>query len=212
MGNSPRGLPFAQEMKILFASRNRDKLKEVSRKVEPFGIEVLSANDFPNLPEVEEDGETLETNAQKKALTLHRLTNLPTLADDTGLEVEALGGQPGVYSSRFAGPGATYADNVEKLLRDLASVPQERRQARFRCVLAYVDAGKTQYFEGIIDGLIAEKVSGQHGFGYDPIFYVPDEKMTFAELTLERKNQISHRGRALDAFVEYLRRLTEHRG
>ena len=199
-------------MKILLASRNPDKLKEVSRKVEPFGFELLSASDFPDLPEIEEDGETLKANAQKKALILHRLTNLPTLADDTGLEVEAMGGRPGVYSSRFAGPGATYADNVEKLLRDMEGVPQEKRQARFRCVLAYVDAGKTQYFEGIIDGFIAEKASGQRGFGYDPIFYVPDEKMTFAELTLERKNQISHRGRALDAFVEYLRRSAAHRG
>ena len=199
-------------MKILLASRNPDKLKEVSRKVEPFGFELLSASDFPDLPEIEEDGETLKANAQKKALTLHRLTNLPTLADDTGLEVEAMGGRPGVYSSRFAGPGATYADNVEKLLRDMEGVPQKKRQARFRCVLAYVDAGKTQYFEGIIDGFIAEKASGQHGFGYDPIFYVPDDKMTFAELTLERKNQISHRGRALDAFVEYLRRSAAHRG
>jgi len=187
-------------MKILLASRNRDKLSEVSLKVEALGFELLSANNFPNLPEVEEDGETLEANAQKKALTLHQLTHLPTLADDTGLEVEALSGRPGVYSSRFAGPGATYADNVKKLLRDMAGVPREKRRARFRCVLAYVDAGKTQYFEGIIEGLIAEKASGQNGFGYDPVFYVPDEKMTFAELTLERKNQISHRGRALDAF------------
>jgi XTP/dITP diphosphohydrolase len=199
-------------MKILFASRNRDKLKEVSCKVEPFGIEVLSPNDFTNLPEIEEDGETLAANAQKKALTLHRLSNLPTLADDTGLEVEALGGRPGVYSSRFAGPGATYADNVDKLLRDMAGVPREKRRAAFRCVLAYVHVGKTQCFEGIIAGLIAEKASGQNGFGYDPIFYVPDEKLTFAELTLERKNQISHRGRALDAFVEYLRRTTANRG
>ncbi len=199
-------------MKILFASHNRDKLREVSRKVGPLGLEVLSAHDFPNLPEVEEDGETLEANAQKKALTLHRLTHLPTLADDTGLEVEALGGRPGVYSSRFAGPGATYADNVAKLLCDLEGTPREKRQARFRCVLAYVEAGKTQYFEGIIDGLIAEHASGRHGFGYDPIFYVPSENQTFAELTLERKNQISHRGRALDAFVEYQRRSAIHRG
>ncbi len=199
-------------MKILFASRNPDKLREVSGKVEPFGFEVLSARDFPDLPEVEEDGETLEANAQKKALTLHRLTNLPTLADDTGLEVEALGGKPGVHSSRFAGPGATYADNVKKLLSEMIGVHREKRKACFRCVLAFVEPGNTRFFEGKIDGFIAEKASGQNGFGYDPVFYLPDAKMTFAELTLERKNQISHRGRALDAFVDYLRNSATHRG
>jgi XTP/dITP diphosphohydrolase len=197
-------------MKILFASRNPDKLREVSSKVEPFGFEVLSARDFPDLPEVEEDGETLEANAQKKALTLHRLTNLPTLADDTGLEVEALGGRPGVHSSRFAGPGATYAENVKKLLSEMIGVSWEKRKACFRCVLAFVETENTRFFEGKIDGFIAEKASGQNGFGYDPVFYVPNEKMTFAELTLERKNQISHRGRALDAFVAYLRRRAAH--
>jgi len=199
-------------MKILFASRNPDKLREVISKVQPFGFEVLSARDFPDLPEVEEDGETLEANAQKKALTLHRLTNLPTLADDTGLEVEALGGRPGVRSSRFAGPGATYADNVKKLLKEMMGVPWENRKACFRCVLAFVESGNARFFEGKIDGFIVDKASGQNGFGYDPVFYMPDEKMTFAELTLERKNQISHRGRALDALVEYLRRSAAHRG
>jgi len=199
-------------MKILFASRNPDKLREVSSKVEPFGFEVLSARDFPDLPEVEEDGETLDANAQKKALTLHRLTNLPTLADDTGLEVEALGGRPGVHSSRFAGPGATYADNVKKLLAEMKGVPWKKRKACFRCLLAFVELGNAHLFEGKIDGFIAEKAFGQNGFGYDPVFYIPGEKLTFAELTLERKNQISHRGQALDAFADYLRRSAAHRG
>ena len=199
-------------MKILFASRNPDKLREVSSKVEPFGFELLSARDFPDLPEVEEDGETLEANAQKKALTLHRLTNLPTLADDTGLEVEALDGKPGVHSSRFAGPGATYADNVKKLLNEMIGVPREKRKACFRCVLAFIEPRNTHFFEGKINGLIHEKATGQGGFGYDPVFYIPEEKMTFAELTLERKNQISHRGRALDAFMDYLRNSATHRG
>jgi XTP/dITP diphosphohydrolase len=192
-------------MKILFASRNSDKLREVRNKIESLGVELLSPLDFADLPEVEEDGETLEANATKKALTLHRLSGLPALADDTGLEVQALGGRPGVYSSRYAGPGATYADNVEKLLRDMQGIPWANRQARFRCVLALAQKDEVLLFEGKTEGFIGEAAAGQSGFGYDPVFYVPEERRTFAQMTLERKNQISHRGRALDAFVEHLR-------
>jgi len=192
-------------MKILLASRNRDKLKEVRGKVAPMGIEILTPDDFPNLPEIEEDGATLEENACKKALTLHQITGIPTLADDTGLEVEALGGKPGVYSSRFAGPRASYADNVARLLKELEGVPCRLREARFRCVLAYAESGKVRCFEGAIQGMIALETRGDQGFGYDPVFSVPQEGKTFAQLTLERKNQISHRGKALDAWVNYLR-------
>jgi XTP/dITP diphosphohydrolase len=191
-------------MKILLASRNRDKFREVAHKAACCGIEVLTPNDFPNLPEVEEDGATLEENACKKALTLHRLTGLPTLADDTGLEVAALDGEPGVYSARFAGPGCSYADNVAKLLTILQGVPPEKRQARFRCVLAFAEKGHVRTFEGWIDGFISSEAAGQGGFGYDPVFYVSEEDKTFAELSLNRKNKISHRGRALDAWINYL--------
>ncbi len=193
-------------MKILLASRNQDKLREVQEKVNCLGIEILTPRDFPELPEVEENGASLAENASLKAITLHRVSGLPTLADDTGLEVEALNGAPGVYSARFAGPGATYADNVAKLLKELTGVPLDRRQARFRCVLAYATAARLQYFSGQIEGLIVLEAAGEHGFGYDPVFYVLAEGKTLAQIPIQRKNQISHRGQALDAWVQYLRK------
>jgi XTP/dITP diphosphohydrolase len=192
-------------MKILLASRNKDKLREVRGKVVPLGIEVLTPDDFPSLPEVEEDGDTLEANAEKKAITLHQLTGLPTLADDTGLEVEALQGAPGVYSSRYDGPVATYASNCAKLLREMERIPENRRQARFRCVLAYVLNGRTRFFEGVIEGTITTERSGENGFGYDPVFYSKEAGKTMAQMTLKEKNRISHRGRALDRWIEHLR-------
>ncbi|RJP81351.1 MAG: RdgB/HAM1 family non-canonical purine NTP pyrophosphatase [Candidatus Zixiibacteriota bacterium] len=192
-------------MKILLASRNRDKLKEVRGKVAGLSLDVLTPDDFPDLPEVEEDGATLEANAEKKALTLHRLTGLPTLADDTGLEVYALDGAPGVYSSRYAGPGATYADNCRKLLQAMEGVPEKRRGAHFRTVLAWIVDGRVRLFDGRVEGRITTASLGSNGFGYDPVFFVPELGKTLAELSLEEKNRISHRGRALDAWVEYLR-------
>lgn len=192
-------------MKILLASRNRDKLREVRGKVAPLGVEILTPADFPNLPEVEEDGRTLEENARKKALTLYRLAGIPTLADDTGLEVDALNGKPGVYSSRFAGERATYADNVNKLLRELAGIPWGERWAQFRCVLAYASEGQARLFEGRIEGVITLEAMGGNGFGYDPVFWVAGEGKTLAQLSLKHKNQISHRGKALDAWVKYVR-------
>ncbi len=130
-------------MKILIASRNPDKLREIQNKVSSLDIQIVSPKDFPNLPEIEEDGDTLEANAIKKAVALHKLTNLPALADDTGLEVEALDGRPGLYSARYAGPEATYQDNVKKLLEELQGIPEERRGAVFRCVLAYASGRDT---------------------------------------------------------------------
>ena len=196
---------FFAIMKILLASRNSDKLREIREKVTSLDIEILTPDDFPDLPEVEEDGATLEANAAKKALTLHRLTGLPTIADDTGLEVDALNGQPGVFSSRYAGPDATYSDNVQKLLKELSSVPGEKRGARFRCVIAFAKDGEIDFFEGEVEGTIALQPVGESGFGYDPVFYLPEQDRTFAELSLQEKNNISHRGLALDAWVEYLK-------
>ena len=196
---------FFRTMNILLASRNPDKLREIRSKVASLDVKILSPDDFPHLPEVEEDGETLEANAIKKALALCKLVNLPTLADDTGLEVDALNGAPGLYSARYAGPEATYGDNVNKLLQEMKSVPKSNRLACFRCVLAYVVKDDVKIFEGRVNGLITFKAKGFNGFGYDPVFYVPEEGKTFSELPLERKNEISHRGNALDAWVEYLR-------
>ncbi len=193
-------------MKILIASRNPDKLREIQNKVSSLDIQIVSPKDFPNLPEIEEDGDTLEANAIKKAVALHKLTNLPALADDTGLEVEALDGRPGLYSARYAGPEATYQDNVKKLLEELQGIPEERRGAVFRCVLAYASGPDVKLFEGAVKGMITDKPQGKNGFGYDPVFFIPEEGKTFAQMPLERKNSISHRGLALDAWVQYLRR------
>lgn len=190
--------------KLLLATRNRDKLAEFEQALESLPFEFLCAADLPDAPEVQEDGTTLQENALKKARVLNQFSGLPTIADDTGLEVDALGGAPGVYSSRYAGPEATYADNVDRVLFELQGVPEELRTARFRCVIALVDNGREELFEGICEGKIIDAPRGLGGFGYDPIFLVPELGKTFAEISLAEKNRISHRGRALRKLREFL--------
>lgn len=160
-------------------------------------MDIMTLDRFPEIPALVEDGQTLAENALKKARTVCDYTQLFCLADDTGLEVDYLGGAPGVYSSRFAGPDATYDDNVEKLLQRLEGVPREQRTARFRCVVALVSPTVEQVVEGVCEGIIGEERRGQGGFGYDPVFFVPELGQTFAEMPLALKNEISHRGRAL---------------
>ena len=191
-------------MKLLLATRNRDKVREIRSVLADLDVELICAANVPDLPEVEEDADTLEGNAIKKAMTLHKITGLPTLADDTGLEVEALGGAPGVYSSRYAGPDATYADNVQKLLQAMRDVPESRRQAQFRTGVAFAHDGNVETVEGICRGVITTEPRGSNNFGYDPVFYVPDLGKTMAEMTLEEKNRISHRGRALQEIKKRL--------
>lgn len=166
------------------------------------GIEIYSALDFPELEEVEEDQPTLEGNALKKAQYVHQQTGIPALSDDTGLEVEALDGAPGVYSARYAGEDASYQDNVLKLLTALKD--QKNRSAQFRTVVALVDADKEFTFEGVCKGSILEEQRGKKGFGYDPIF-MPDEfAESFAQMDANIKNLISHRGRAIQKFIAFL--------
>ena len=161
-------------------------------------VAVRSLAEFPGAPAVIEDGWTYRENALKKAWAAAKFTGKPALADDTGLEVDALGGQPGLYAARFAGEGCTFQDNVRKLLRLLEGVPPQRRGARFVCVMALVDpGGREQVVEGELHGQIAEAPAGDSGFGYDPVFYVPEVGKTLAELTPAEKNRMSHRGRAL---------------
>ncbi len=193
-------------MKLLLATRNRDKLEEIEALLGGLGLVFLSLLDFPQFPEVVEDGETFEENAIKKAKGAFIHFHVTCLADDSGLEVEELGGAPGVYSSRFAGEGASYQDNNSKLLQLLKGVPLEKRLARFRCVVALVEStGEVFTFEGISKGHIALEPRGDSGFGYDPLFVVPELGMTFAQLGQEKKNQISHRARALAKVREYLK-------
>lgn len=169
----------------------------------PLGIEVLSTKDFPELEEVNEDQPTLQGNAIKKARYVARQTKLPALSDDTGLEVEALNGAPGVYSARYAGKKATYQDNVQKLLKELEGKPN--RKAQFRTVAALVSGEQEFTFEGVCRGKIIEDQKGDKGFGYDPVFRPEGFDKTFAELDSTIKNTISHRGKAVLKFVEFLK-------
>lgn len=188
---------------IVLATRNEGKIEEFNDMLRDRGIQVKGLKDYPECPEVEEDGETFEQNAKKKAETIAQRLNLPTLADDSGLEVDALDGKPGVYSARFAGPQATDEKNVQKLLEMLEGTPMERRGARFRCVLAFAEPGReTRVFEGRCEGAIALEPRGENGFGYDPVFYLPKFRKTMAQLTPSEKNEISHRGAAVRKFIQ----------
>lgn len=192
--------------RILLATQNLDKVKEIQSILGLNGWEVFSLRDFPQFSRIEESGTTLLENAQKKARMAHQWTGMLSLADDTGLEIDALNGAPGVYSSRFAGEKATYQENIQKLLKLLAGVPESLRTARFRCVVDIVDDGREEYVEGICEGYILSECRGEAGFGYDPVFYVPEVNKTFAKMTLEEKNVISHRGKAFRKAVEIVKK------
>lgn len=182
---------------VVLATRNRHKGVELASLLRDLDIRIRTLDEFPDAPEVEEDGATCEANAMKKAVAVATATGLPAVADDTGLEVDALCGRPGVYAARYAGEGATYEDNCRKLLGELAGVPPERRGARFLTVAAVATPdGHVRVTQGILEGRIAEQPAGAQGFGYDPVFVVPALKKTLAELTPEEKNQISHRAKA----------------
>jgi XTP/dITP diphosphohydrolase len=192
-------------MRFVCASANPDKVKEMRVVLAPFGIELLPRP--ADLADVVEDAPTLEGNARLKAVAVCEATGQPALADDTGLEVDALGGAPGVLTARFAGEDATYADNVDMLLDALADLAEpEERMARFRTVaLARFPDGREVMAAGWVDGTIALDRRGEHGFGYDPVFEpVEADGRTFAELTIDQKNGISHRARALRALAELL--------
>lgn len=188
-------------MKLVIATRNRHKLEEIRQIFHVPGLDVVSALDFPEVPDVVEDGATFEANAVKKATTLARATGLWALADDSGLEVDTLGGAPGVYSARYAGEPVSYPANNEKLLREL-ELAQDRR-ARFRCVIALASpSGEARTVEGRCEGAVARAPRGRGGFGYDPVFVPEGHAQTFSEMEASAKNAISHRGRALQRAAE----------
>lgn len=208
---------------LVLATRNRDKGAELSALLQELGIRVRTLAEFPDAPEVVEDGATCEANAVKKATAIARHTGLPALADDTGLMVDALNGRPGVYAARYAGENATYEDNWRKLLQELAGVPIEQRRARFVTVAALARPNErgqetrgtgreacssrnlqVDVVEGVLEGRIAEQPAGSSGFGYDPVFLVPDLGRTLAQLSPEEKNRVSHRARALAQVKELL--------
>lgn len=182
---------------LVLATGNVDKRDELRALLGEAEIDLLTLADFPDLPEVVEDGATCEANAIKKATAVAKWTGRWAMADDTGLEVEALNGRPGVYAARYAGAHATYEDNWQKLLEELQGVPGPRRTARFLTAIALADpSGAVDVVEGVLEGRIAEEPRGAQGFGYDPVFEVPDLGYTLAELSREEKNRISHRARA----------------
>lgn len=192
-------------MDIVIATLNQNKLKEFKALLKDFAVTILSLKDFPHFPTIVEDGSSFYENALKKATNVARYTGKLTIADDSGLEVEALGGIPGVYSSRFAGENASDEENNAQLLRELHGVPFDKRQARFRCVLVVArPEGETNSVEGECKGIIIDEPRGHYGFGYDPIFLVPEYNKTFSEIRPDEKNRISHRARALQKFLKLL--------
>ncbi len=197
---------------MVLATHNRDKVREIRKILSGLPVPLKGLEDFPPAPEPRETGKTLEANALIKARAAARRTGCLSLADDTGLEVAALRGAPGVISARFAGPGCTYADNNRKLLRLMARVPSSRRRAVFRCVVAAVfPDGEERIFEGRCPGRIVAAPRGSGGFGYDPVFRPAGQRRTFAEMTLAGKNRVSHRSKAFRRSRNFLTALWKRR-
>lgn len=193
--------------KLLLATKNAKKVKEMRAILQGAGVslDVVSAVDFPEIPEPDETGETFEANAILKAEYYSRHSGLAALADDSGLVVDALDGRPGVHSSRYA---PTDAERISRLLREMDEVPEPRRTARFRCIMALVKDGEVVAItDGALEGSIGHESRGQYGFGYDPVFEVAELNCTLAEAAPEQKNAISHRGRALEAMLPHLKQL-----
>jgi XTP/dITP diphosphohydrolase len=185
-------------MKLILATKNANKVEELRAMLEGMNISLSSLLDHLEIKDIEENGNTFEENALIKARAVCEITGEWALADDSGLVVDALGGAPGIYSSRYAGREKDYPANNEKLLREMEDIPDDKRQAAFVCVMTLVGPNGEEYtVEGRCEGEIARSLTGDKGFGYDPLFYLPDYHKTMAELPMDEKNKISHRGRAL---------------
>jgi XTP/dITP diphosphohydrolase len=198
-------------VKILIATGNAHKLSEIRDILSDSGVELLGANDLGLSLEVEENGSTFAENAALKARAFFDAARLPVLADDSGLEVPALNNAPGVYSARYAGEHANYARNNAYLLEQMRGLTGEERKARFVCTVCFKTEEKEWFFTGITEGYILDRLQGEQGFGYDPLFYVPELGRTYAQLSSDEKNRISHRGKALKKFKiflqEYLKKI-----
>lgn len=190
------------QKQIVFATNNAHKLKEVSFALKDI-YQIKSLKEIGFNQDIPEPFETLEENALTKSKTIYDQFHIDCFADDTGLEVEALNGAPGVYSARYAGPGCSFEDNVKKLLEELQGI--ENRNARFRTIISLIINGQEYFFEGIVNGVITEQRSGDEGFGYDPVFKPNGYDLTFAEMDLNLKNQISHRGIAVLKLINFLK-------
>jgi XTP/dITP diphosphohydrolase len=197
--------------KVLVSSNNKDKISEIKKVFENEDLIIHCLKDIGLNIEIIEDQETLEGNAIKKAREIFSISKIPTISDDTGLFVEALNGEPGVYSSRYAGENASYDDNCKKLLIDMEGIPEQRREAYFKSVICfYVDENKYYQFEGICKGKIIIEKRGKKGFGYDPVFIPDGYDKTFAEISKVEKNKISHRGKALERLRSFIKMYTSN--
>ena len=190
---------------IVIATHNSDKKKEIMIALHELGVNILFLDNFPEIGEIEETGSTLLENSLIKARTVSAITGIPAIADDTGLEVDALNGAPGIYSARYAGINVSYEDNVRKLLSEMSSTDMDSRTARFRTVVSFHSTNKELWTEGVIEGSITMGAIGTGGFGYDPVFKVEQTGKTFAEMTRREKNKISHRGVALEKMCKLLK-------
>ncbi|TSB47980.1 XTP/dITP diphosphatase [Alkalicoccobacillus porphyridii] len=189
---------------IIIATTNKGKIKEFKQLFEGNERVIKSLLDYPHIMDIPEDGHTFHENAAIKAETLAGILNCTVIADDSGLEVDALNGAPGIYSARYAGEQKNDAANIEKLLKELEGTPEEKRTARFVCVIAVAQPGEeTIYFKGQFDGIITSQPQGEKGFGYDPIFYIPELGQTAAEISSNEKNARSHRGKAIQELLKY---------
>lgn len=192
---------------MILATKNRGKIRELKALLEELVVDVGSLLDYPEMPDVLEDGSSFFENALKKARAVSEYTGAPVVADDSGLVVECLGGRPGIHSARYAGPRASDEDNYRKLLEEMRGVPESQRAAAFRCSLVlYHPDGTYRSFEGMLEGFIARQPRGTQGFGYDPVFIVPEYGKTVAELPSEVKNRISHRARAFQELKKALKK------
>ena len=193
------------DKEIVLATHNPDKKKEIMIALREIGVNILSLDNFPEIGEIEETGSTLLENSLIKARTVSAVTGKPAIADDTGLEVDALNGAPGIYSARYAGINVSYEDNIRKLLSEMSSFDMDSRTARFRTVVSFHSSNEELWTEGVIEGSITMNAIGKGGFGYDPVFRVRKTGKTFAEMTRQEKNRISHRGVALDKMRQLLK-------
>ena len=189
---------ISKRLELIVATRNKGKVREIHRTLKGLGFKIYALSDFPDVPEIEEDGRSFTENALKKARFYSKYFETLTLADDSGLEVDLLNGRPGIHSARYAGERASSRENNQKLLNKMEGIPISKRGARFRCAIALVSqGGREAIVEGSCTGRIGFKEVGKKGFGYDPLFILPQYGKTMAQLTLEEKNRISHRGKAL---------------
>ena len=195
--------------KIVIASANNHKVSEISIKIQPFFDQILSLADFPEIGEIIEDGNTIEENSFIKSKAAFEYTKIASVADDTILEVDALNGDPGLFTARYAGENATYEENMTKLLKQLDGIEDSARTARFRTIISYVNGVDDFHVEGIIEGKILNNRVGNNGFGYDPIFYSTEFNLSLAEMDSDLKNRISHRGLAIEKFVSKIKKLVK---